>query len=121
MKRLISIAMIFLLVLSVVPAMTAEQANSNKELVTSQVVDSQVVDSQAVDQGPVTFQAFSKLSATERKALTPLTEKELAAIEGSFVGACGVCIQIAVFVQGNIAAFSAVGSQSNVAGIAQSM
>src|SRR4029453_2698908 len=72
MKKLTSIAITFLLVLSVIPAMAGDQT-----------------DSQAVDQATVSFQAFqafSNLSATEREALTPLTDTELAAIEGSHWG-----------------------------------
>src|SRR5262249_53102410 len=63
-----------LLVLSVIPAMAADQTGSTNEPVMSQ----------AVDTAPVPFQAFSKLSATERKDLTPLTDTELASVEGSF-------------------------------------
>jgi hypothetical protein len=73
MKTFTSIAIAFLLALSVVPAMAADQTNSPMESTTSQ----------AVDTAPATFQAFSNLSATEREALTPLTDTELAAIEGS--------------------------------------
>jgi hypothetical protein len=74
MKKFTSIAIAFLLALSVVPAMAADQTNSIMESTTSQ----------AVDKAPATFQAFSNLSATEREALTPLTDTELATIEGSF-------------------------------------
>jgi hypothetical protein len=84
MKKFTSIAIAFLLALSVVPAMAADQT---------------------VDQVPATFQAFSNLSATEREALTPLTDKELAAIEGSslFDDVCIVCLNIAVVDQTNVA------------------
>jgi len=89
-----SIAIAFLLALSVVPAMAADQTNSTMESTTSQ----------AVDKAPATFQAFSNLSATEREALTPLTEKELAAIEGSFFDdICVVCLNIATVTQTNVA------------------
>jgi hypothetical protein len=67
MKKLTSITIAFFLVLSAIPAMAADQAGSNRE--------------------PVTFQTFSNLPPTERNTLTPLTETELAAIEGSDV--CG--------------------------------
>jgi hypothetical protein len=79
MKKLTSIAITFLLVLSVIPAMAGDQTDS-------QAVDQATVSFQAVDQATVSFQAFqafSNLSATEREALTPLTDTELAAIEGS--------------------------------------
>jgi hypothetical protein len=93
-----SIAIAFLLALSVVPAMAADQTNSIMESTTSQ----------AVDKAPATFQAFSNLSATEREALTPLTEKELAAIEGSFLDdICVVCLNIAIVEQTNVAAQTA--------------
>jgi hypothetical protein len=62
MKTFTSIAIAFFLVLSVVPAMAADQA---------------------FDNGPLTFQALSNLPATQLEALTPLTETELASIEGS--------------------------------------
>ena len=72
MKKFTSIAIAFLLVLSVVPAMAGDQTGSDRELVTPQVVD----------QAPLSFQAFSKLPATQRQDLVPLTDKELASIEG---------------------------------------
>ena len=81
MKKFTSIAIACLLVLSVIPAMAADQTGGTNEPVMSQ----------AVDTAPVPFQALSKLSATERKDLTPLTDTELAAVEGSFfiiVAAC---------------------------------
>jgi hypothetical protein len=100
MKTFTSIAIAFLLALSVVPAMAADQTNSPMESTTSQ----------AVDKAPATFQAFSNLSATEREALTPLTEKELAAIEGSFLDdICVVCLNIAIVEQTNAAAQTALG------------
>jgi len=92
MKKFTSIAIAFLLALSVVPAMAADQTDSNWEPTTSQ----------AVDKVPATFQAFSNLSATEREALAPLTDKELAAIEGSFLDdICVVCLNIAIVTQTN--------------------
>jgi hypothetical protein len=100
MKTFTSIAIAFLLALSVVPAMAADQTNSPMESTTSQ----------AVDKAPATFQAFSNLSATEREALTPLTEKELATIEGSFLDdICVVCLNIAIVEQTNAAAQTALG------------
>jgi len=91
MKKLTSIAMAFMLVLSVVPAMAADQAGSNMEPITSQ----------AVDKAPATFQAFSNLPATEREGLTPLTEQELASIEGGDF--CLGCVNIAYVTQVNVA------------------
>ena len=86
MKKFTSIAIAFLLALSVVPAMAADQTNSN-----------------AVDQTPATFQAFSNLSAPAREAITPLTDKELAAIEGTFLDVCVICTNIADVTQTNVA------------------
>jgi hypothetical protein len=109
MKKLTSIAIAFLLVLSVIPAMAADQADSNREPVTSQ----------AVDKAPVPFQALSKLPAAERQDLVPLTDKELASIEGSF-DLCIVCLNIATITQVNVntSAFSDV-DQINVAIVRQ--
>jgi hypothetical protein len=98
MKTFTSIAIALLLALAVVPAMAADQTNSPMESTTSQ----------AVDQAPATFQAFSNLAATEREALTPLTDKELATIEGSFFDEiCVVCLNIAIVDQTNAAVQSA--------------
>ena len=108
MKTFTSIAIAFLLALSVVPAMAADQTNSPMESTTSQ----------AVDKAPATFQAFSNLSATEREALAPLTDKELATIEGSFFDdVCIVCLNIATVEQANVAiqdadAFSVFGGRN---------
>ena len=100
MKKFTSIAIACLLALAVVPAMAADHTNSALESTTSQ----------AVDQAPATFQAFSNLSATEREALTPLTETELAAIEGNFLdNVCIVCLNIAVVEQVNVLAQTALG------------
>ena len=125
MKTFMSMAMAFFLVLAVVPAMAADQAGSDREPVTSQVLD----------QAPLTFQALSQLPATEREALTPLTDTELAVIEGS-VDFCLVCLNIAVIDQTNIAiavgvgvggpfgsgtGIGAVGQQSNAALVGQSI
>ena len=124
MKKFTSIALACLLALAVVPAMAADQTNSALESTTSQ----------AVDQAPATFQAFSKLAATEREALTPLTDTELAVIEGSF-DVCLACLNIAIVTQTNIAipvgvgvgvlgtgtGVGAVGVQSNVGGVSQSI
>jgi len=98
MKKFTSIAIAFLLALSVVPAMAADQAGSDREPVTFQ----------ALDKTPLAFQAFSKLPAMEREAITPLTDTELAAIEGS-VDICIVCLNVAVITQTNINTGDAIG------------
>ena len=124
MKTFTSMVMAFFLVLAVVPAMAADQAGSDREPVTAP----------ALDQAPLTFQALSKLPATEREALTPLTDTELAVIEGSF-DVCVVCLNIAIVTQTNIAipvgvgvgvfgsgiGVGAVGQQVNGAGVEQSI
>ena len=107
MKKFTSIAIAFLLALSVVPAMAADQTNSIMESTTSQ----------AVDKVPATFQAFSNLSATEREALAPLTDTELAAIEGA-VFDCIVCTNLADVDQANVAiqgAATVIGDATNAA------
>ena len=91
MKTFTSMAMAFFLVLAFVPAMAADQAGSDREPVTFQ----------ALDTAPLAFQAFSKLPAMEREAITPLTDTELAAIEGS-VDVCIVCLNLAVVTQTNV-------------------
>jgi len=88
MKTFTSIAIAFFLVLSVVPAMAADQAGSNRE--------------------PVTFQALSNMPATALEALTPLTETELASIEGS--GFCLCPALSAVVTQSNTVSSGTVGS-----------
>ena len=124
MKTFTSMVMAFFLVLAVVPAMAADQAGSDREPVTSP----------ALDQAPLTFQALSKLPATEREALTPLTDTELAVIEGSF-DVCLACLNIAIVNQVNVAipvgvgvgvlgigtGVGAVGSQGNAAAVGQSI
>lgn len=109
MKKFTSIAIAFLLVLSVVPVMAGDQTGSDREPVTAQVVD----------KAPLSFQAFSKLAATERQDLVPLTDKELASIEGSF-DVCIVCLNIATVTQVNVntSAHSDV-YQTNVAVVRQ--
>ena len=98
MKTFTSMAMAFFLVLAFVPAMAADQAGSDREPVTFQ----------ALDKAPLAFQAFSKLPAMEREAITPLTDTELAAIEGS-VDICVVCLQLAVITQTNVNTGNATG------------
>ena len=62
------------------------------------------------DQILVTFQSFANMSARERETLTPLTETELAAIEGNFLyNVCIVCLNIAVVEQVNVLAQTALG------------
>jgi hypothetical protein len=106
MKKFTSIAIAFLLVLSVVPAMAGDQTGSDREPVTAQVVD----------KAPLSFQALSKLAATERQDLVPLTDKELASIEGEgFLANCNgsICANIAVVYQSNQAAYVFYASQGN--------
>ena len=99
MKTFTSMVMAFFLVLAVVPAMAADQAGSDREPVTAS----------ALDQAPLTFQALSTLPATEREALTPLTDTELAVIEGSRVDVCILCLNAAVVDQVNAALAAGIG------------
>jgi hypothetical protein len=107
MKKFTSIAIAFLLMLSVIPAMAGDQTGSAP------------VMSQAVDKAPPSFQALSKLSVTQRQALTPLTDKELASIEGSQV--CVACINAAVVTQVNACVDCAFVEQRNYSSITQSI
>ena len=111
MKKFTSIALAFLLVLSVLPALAADQTGSDKEPVVSQ----------AVETAPVPFQALSKLSATERKDLVPLTDKELAAIEGEgfFVCNYAYCANIASISQANVIWYAGAAVQNNSAWVNQ--
>ena len=124
MKTFMSMVMVFFLVLAVVPAMAADQAGSDREPVTAP----------ALDQAPLTFQAFSSLPATEREALTPLTDTELAVIEGNanFCVAClnaaivnqtnaALAVGLGVGVLGNGTGIGAVGQQTNAAAVGQSI
>jgi len=67
MKKLTIIAIAFFLALSAIPAMAGDQAGNTS-----------------------TFQAFSNLPAGQRDTLTPLTDTELAAIEGG-ADVCSFC------------------------------
>ena len=116
MKKFTSIAIAFLLVLSVIPAMAGDQSGSAQESVTTPVVD----------QAPLAFQALSTLPATERQALVPLSDKELAAIEGEGVvimcasSGFGCIGNFAGLVQKNVAFGGYAVSQSNWGVISQS-
>ena len=111
MKKFTSIAIAFLLVLSVLPALAADQTGSDKEPVISQ----------AVETAPVPFQALSKLSATERKDLVPLTDKELAAIEGEGFAVCNgsFCFNYASISQVNWIGYAGAAVQNNDAVVNQ--
>src|SRR5262245_42363254 len=114
MKKFTSIAIACLLGLSVIPALAADHPGSPNEPVMSP----------AVDTATVPFQALSKLSATERKDLTPLTDTELAAVEGAWaitiIGCYGGCYNSAPVWQSNfVGAYSSGVTQSNSAPIGQ--
>ena len=115
MKKFTSIAIAFLLVLSVVPAMAGDLTGSDRESVTP-----------VVDQAPLSFQAFSKLPATQRQDLVPLTDKELASIEGEgvLIGCFGgqvqsFCGNLSNISQSNKAFFVGVAAQANIADVNQ--
>ena len=68
------------------------------------------------------FQALSKIPAPERTALTTMTDKELAAVEGASFG-CNVlafCSNYANVSQANINVLSVLTFQSNSALVLQS-
>jgi hypothetical protein len=113
MKKFTSIAIACLLALSVVPAMAADQTGSDREPVMSQ----------AVETAPVSFQALSKLAATERQGLVPLTDKELASIEGEGFFNCNVaiCVNFAAVSQSNQASYVFYASQYNSTNINQNI
>jgi hypothetical protein len=115
MNKFTSIALAFLLVLSVLPAVAADQTGSDREPVISQ----------AVETAPVPFQALSKLSATERKDLVPLTDKELASVEGEGFVIAGCffarCANIASIHQSNSVHHGSAVLQANEASINQNI
>jgi hypothetical protein len=95
MKTVIGVAIALALALSVVPAMAED-----------------------------TFQAFSNMPAGEQELLTPLSDAQLAAVEGGLeieiVDVCTICTNIADVAQANVntSAFSKV-RQKNVAVVKQ--
>src|SRR5919197_2741697 len=78
MRKQLRLAMVFALVVSVVPALAGES-----------------------------FHALSRLPALEQAALTPLPDAQLATIEGTGgeldVDVCIVCLNIATVIQTNVA------------------
>jgi hypothetical protein len=91
MKIVISVAIALALALSVVPAMAED-----------------------------TFQAFGKMSTGEQKFVTPLTDEQLAAIEGEAVKVCIDCTNVARVRQTNVAIKSFKTYQSNASLVFQS-
>jgi hypothetical protein len=65
MKKRISITLMSVFVLCIAPVLAFDKGGSDKV--------------------PVTFQAFNNMSTMEREVLTPLTETELASIEGAYL------------------------------------
>ena len=71
-----------------------------------------------------TFHAFSTLPAVEQASLTPLSDGQLAVVEGArfeIEGVCAICTNVANIAQANVntSAFSNV-RQSNRANVRQS-
>jgi hypothetical protein len=102
MKKLVIAVVALAVALSVVPAMAGDKTVSGKE--------------------PATFQALSKMPALERTALTTMTDKELASVEGA--ASCSFaafCANYARIVQTNVNAFSFATYQSNSALVFQSI
>jgi hypothetical protein len=95
MKTAIGVVLAFALAFSVVPAVASD-----------------------------TFHAFSTLPAVEQASLTPLSDAQLAAVEGEgfeIEGVCTICTNVAEVAQANVntSAFSRV-RQSNRASVRQS-
>jgi hypothetical protein len=102
MKKLALVVVALVVALSVIPVMAGDKSVSGKE--------------------PATFQALSKIPAPERTALTTMTDKELASVEGAALG-CNIlalCSNVANVVQANVNAFSLGTIQSNSALVLQS-
>jgi hypothetical protein len=67
-----------------------------------------------------TFQAFSSMSTLEQASITPLSDEQLASVEG-MAQVCIVCVQRARIKQVNYANNAAFFNQVNSAGISQSI
>lgn len=102
MKKLSMISTLLALVLSIVPAMAASDASSSGKT-------------------PASFHALSRMPSGERTALPPLTDDQLASIEGEWV--CFVCtgVNIAVIVPINISVLSTGVIQGNLVRLSQSI
>jgi hypothetical protein len=92
MRKYIGLAMVFALVVSVVPALAGES-----------------------------FHALSQLPALEQAALTPLPDAQLATIEGTGeeVELCIVCLNIAIVTQTNVVGSGDYNYQVNKAYVSQ--
>jgi hypothetical protein len=89
MKTVIGVAIALALALSVVPAIAEEN----------------------------TFQAFSNMPAGEQGLLTPLSDEQLAAVEGEGVEICTFCANVAEVYQANVN--FGIASQTNLAVVNQ--
>ena len=101
-KKLSIISIVLALVLSIVPAMAAS-------------------DEPISGKTPASFHALSRMPGGERAGLPPLTDAQLASIEGE--GICFVCtgVNIAVVVPINISALSIGVTQGNLVLLSQSI
>jgi hypothetical protein len=66
-----------------------------------------------------TFQALSKMPTTDRALLTPLSDDQLAAIEGASLSPVDIGVDVAIITQLNICALCTDVGQANVAPIFQ--
>lgn len=82
MKHLVIVVVALAVALSVVPAMAGDKSVGGTEL--------------------TALQALSKMPVPERTALTVMTDKELASVEGARVEICKKCTNIAKVVQANV-------------------
>ena len=102
MKKLSIISIVLALVLSIVPAMAAS-------------------DESISGKAPATFHALSRMPSGQPAALSPLTDNQLASIEGG--GSCFVCtgVNIAVLVPINISVLSRGVTQGTLVLLSQSI
>jgi hypothetical protein len=68
-----------------------------------------------------TFQAFNKMPATDRALLTPLSNDQLASIEGARLSPANIGINVAIITPLNICALCTDVEQANVAATRQNI
>jgi hypothetical protein len=68
-----------------------------------------------------TFQAFNKMPATDRAPLTPLSDDQLASIEGARLSPVNIGINVAITPQLNICVVCTAVGQGNEAAISQTI
>jgi len=73
--------------------------------------------------GSSNFQALNEIPNTEAMSFSAMTDKQLAAVEGTnfSLDFCNGCVNLASLTQGNISLFGLGVTQANTAGISQSI